>query len=174
MTSKSRLFRDERQFRLFWKSVVVLGKWQGVVIVMDFVILTCLVVLTFCHNVLSYWAFGEVSKNIRRVLNSLDFSLTLKMTKVNFWFDLRLVSWWKCLRVFAVAMPCKLLGRFVLRSTLAVIMWIFALCENSKWQNTPSLQVDISPFTKAQNDNAGFCFVLATHFVAVTPCFCKG
>ena len=33
---------------------------------------------------------------------------------------------------FVAAVPFKLLGCFVLRTSLAVIMWIFALCENSK------------------------------------------
>ena len=35
---------------------------------------------------------------------------------------------------FLLWLPFKLLGCFVLHTPLAVIMWIFTLCESSKWQ----------------------------------------
>ena len=60
----------------------------------------------------------------------------------------------------------------------------FAFCESSKWQKwifdlICALWVDENVWEfrllqKLKTTMRSFCFVLVTHFVAVTPCFCKG
>ena len=101
---------------------------------------------------LSYWAFGEVSINLKCVLNFFGFFVfckRLKMTKVVWIF-------------FAVATPCNPLGRY-----------------RSKWQDFLKIQIKFKKFKKNLNSKglfkksrlsykvcgvfARFCFVIKSH-----------
>ena len=55
---------------------------------------------------------------------------------------------------FATAVPFKLLGCFVLRSALAVIMWSFRLIKYRQWIIKWNFGVNFSLVSLAQNDKA--------------------